>query len=101
MARQEVVRSPTREELERIGATHSPRYSVWRDSRRHNDFCVRCRTRHPCPTARLIADLERARELLRAFVKAYEESTPVTEYNVVEANAYCEAAAYLKDAGME
>ena len=49
----------------------------------------------------IIADLERARELLRAFVKAYEESTPVTEYNVVEANAYCEAAAYLKDAGIE
>ena len=51
--------------------------------------------------SRLIADLERARELLQAFVRAYEKATPSGGYDVAEANAYCEAAAYLKDAGIE
>ena len=50
---------------------------------------------------RLIAELERARALLQAFVRAYEKATPATEYDVVEANAYSEAAAYLIDAGVE
>ena len=51
--------------------------------------------------ARLIAEVERARELLQAFVKVYEKATPSGGYDVAEANAYSEAAAYLIDAGAE
>ena len=50
---------------------------------------------------RLIADLERCRSLLQAFVEAYEKVTPSGGYDVAEANAYSEAAAYLIDAGIE
>ena len=86
----------SREELDalKVRAVEN-QFAAWNPGKRDWDGVA------PVEVVRLIADLERARELLQAFVRAYEKATPATEYDVVEANAYSEAAAYLIDAGVE
>ena len=46
------------EEIANIGELHSPRRRMWKDGRWREDMCSRCRTTHPCPTARLIKHIE-------------------------------------------